>query len=1261
MQSPENNPAVSAGGSVDAGAGASPAAGSSGDADASAAAGAGTAVPDPAAPAPAAGADAPAAGADPAGWPWETILWIAGGVLLLIVLVVAAVLLWRWWQRRQRQAPAEPAAPALSERLEQVWKPFYRELPPAARHYPTVVVLGHAGAGKSQLIDSHVDWRGQENQYLHSAVNGGPLQLYLGPEVVVHELSTGLLGDLSRQARRALTKLWRRVGPSVIVVVALDGRRLAGASEDELRRLAQLVRGKIGLLPRRVRGAVRLRVCITHLDASEGYAEFAQLAGTHPGELRLEALGPGYDDASAWLAAYEPHLSYALTRRSAPEFARFVRFLEALPVLVRQFAPLARSLAGEDPFAPRYRLDELSLSALLPASSVGEPFAVDRAQVAASLAESRRRHLYYSAAMAVVALAAVTGLHVWHVGRLHDAEDAVRALAQNRVTLADTRPSMARDATASAVDAASERLLFQRARAAGEAIDAVRDSEILWLGRVFEDRKDALALAFTDAVRDKTLLPLVSRGDERVRLLYAVSLIYAARSTELGALINETPAPWVQRLRLPETLVRDYLRASEQPWDGLVTLPALPAGGDDGGEGEGDWSAYFEHLRAIYQADALSPAALAAAQASAPLLTDAQEYALLAEAAAALPADPVLLEQLAPLLDSLSRSTWVRENYGQLSALTSMVADTDLSVRATPGWTLGMLLDELVRLSEGAAPGEDVYRFALDGRDYAFARASWADMAARARAGALIRGVLGDIEAAQRSPFFRADAFLPGVAPAAAGLGASRGIRGVYTRQAFAEHVAPVLAQTQPVLDQAALDAADASTLSSYVLASADSYARAYREELSQYYQSFRFEVAQPASLPYALRAFTGAPSWFTDFLHVVATTASPPLGEGSFFVPMASNLQPFAALVALLAEDQGSFPNLAPHAQIVAALVSALEAGGAAGADAGAAGGDAAAEQDGLRSELSAVGALVLDVLSGNGDSHVAQTRAWLASTNLDRSFHEPFLAPVEEAYALGREDIEAAVQRLWQREVLPVALPLLSRFPFDEAADRGLTPDELEAALRAQGKQPGGFWQAFDALVGPATARARDGGFRMLSPLRPPAGMLRQLDALAALSERLWDADGKRVAFVVQVTPLPLPREAAAGRVPTLAYLKAGSAGVYAFNQQPSAQALAVDWWAADAASVGLQLTAPASASKRHVSVEVAAQSWSFWDLLRRAQVSGETWSWEIPVSADETSRRAVRFAFDEDPFDVFDVPQSARSSALLSPRSSAARGAP
>src|SRR5690349_6040513 len=96
----------------------------------------------------------------------DGISWTAV-IVVAIVLVLLAVAIWLVlrWRRRRDAAPRTQNQASLADQLPPIWTRFYRDLPPRARHFPTLIVMGDAGSGKSHLIDARVDWRSQANQF----------------------------------------------------------------------------------------------------------------------------------------------------------------------------------------------------------------------------------------------------------------------------------------------------------------------------------------------------------------------------------------------------------------------------------------------------------------------------------------------------------------------------------------------------------------------------------------------------------------------------------------------------------------------------------------------------------------------------------------------------------------------------------------------------------------------------------------------------------------------------------------------------------------------------------------------------------------------------------------------------------------------------------------------------------------------------------------------------------------------------------------
>ncbi|MEM9458692.1 MAG: hypothetical protein AAGF11_31235 [Myxococcota bacterium] len=1182
--------------------------------------------------------------------PWTTVAIVA---IVLVLVVAAIVLVVRWRRKRAASATTSTSGPSVSTRLSSIWRPFYQRIPRRARHYPTFVVMGEAGAGKSHLIDSRVDWRGQANQFNHSAYHGAVLQLYLGPEVIVHELSAPLLRNVSGSAKRALTRMWRHMGPSATVVVVLDARTLATTPPADLRALAQLVRGKIGLFPGRVHETLEIRVTLTHLDQVEGYEEFASVVGTHIAGLDVDRLGPDYADADALVAAYDAHLAYALTTRDGGDFSRLVSFYDGLAGLLGTLTPLLLALRGEDRFATQYTPGDLYLGSIVPHSYVGDPFTANPELVVASIERYNQRSIRGALVAGLATLAVILGLTVWHYMRIVASEEAVEQFRRSE----DGKRAASIHEQHMAEDAA-------------EALDRMSDSEVLWLRWFAVERKERVEREYERTIRTFHLEPWLEVNN-RITLLYVVSLIYATNrpDDELGLLILENSQMWAEQLELSDEIVEGYVRASHDRTTVDVTLP------DEIGTTGQEWTQYLRRLHDAFERETIAEDALAQLRQT-PVVLSAKEYEVLEEVRQLLIVHETLGAQLRPLLADGVDSQWAVNNEARLRSLAATLAvlldveDAHTRKARTEYWGLGQLKDELEYIEQLRQEQQPGTTYEFDTIEHGFDTGQAATVMARTRARFFIRDTLGAISQriAMGRAFFEARKNFPdaGVVQGYGGR-ASEPLSGFYTKLVFDGHVEPVLSYAANELPQRELTRDDRSRLESVIREAAEAYASAYRNALITYYQGFEFRPGSAVALPYALKPLTQPSSWFTDFLTTVSKNATMTLPNDEYHAPMARALEVFEPLNALLAEDKGAIPGLEPYAAIVAGLIPLLEEGGDTGAE--------ATPEDGLRPRLSALGLLTLDTLTGTEVDRREQVSQWLEGAGVDYSWHEPFDRPVGLIYRYGSQNVEDEVEQAWEDEVRPVARPLLAQYPFDGSATEDAAIADIEAVMRQQGKEPGQFWERFDQLIAPATTQNGE-RYVMLGEVYAPLGMLELVHDVQDLSTALWDDDGARIPLMLEITPQTLPRKAYDGRVASMAYLRSGGSAVYGFNQRPEPQTLALRWWEQGTSIVSLKMTVVgATDSSREYTLEEGGTTFSFYHLLDRARrcegtrCSKETtgglsltrwavargqgcrrWagrgttelpvSWRVPLDAKGTVAREVRFVLDSDPWAPFVV---------------------
>jgi type VI secretion system protein ImpL len=1171
--------------------------------------------------------------------PWLTILLVAVG-LAVVALAIWLVVRWR---RRRAAAPAS-SEPALDGQLAGVWQPFYRDLPARARHFPTVIVMGEAGSGKSHLIDARVDWRSQANQFFPSSVDSPHLQLYLGSGIVVHELSAPVLHDTRPATRRALARLWRNLGPSATVVVVVDARALATTPPETLNELAELVRGKIRAIPARCRAGISVRVCLSHMDQIDGYDELVAVIGAQHGPFDVAALGDRLTDARAvsaaaraLIASFDANLTYGLVHRTNDGFGRLVGLYTTFPVLLAQLAPLLHSLTGVAADQPRYRASGLYLASLAPDNHIGDPFTVDHDLVAASIAQQRRFHRRTSLAVAVVGVTLVGALTWRHQGQVDTANQAI-VVYDDRVDLG--RPLDETDA--STVTAGIERMYA---------------GEWLWLGRTFVERKRRIEHAFADHLRKKYILPIMDVAQiDRAKMLFAVALLYASEANGLRALIRDNLDLWVSKLPPSRRVMSIYLEVSQVQYEEVVPYSPTYIGSD--------WQRYvFDRVKPLYdQPGWLSQDQLDALQRDPPQLYDPREYQVrqrivdLLQRRTEFATQPAIKELLSgPVGDS----EWVKTNASALGGIRAAVTNNRLA-EVLP-CTLSDLGADLRRLLTAPAGRPEVYRVsrasaAPDSADaFEFDVAAWNRKLALASAAA----VIAKVHALSRAHPEQAIGFFP---PAGAGPGDAGARDGHscppfehpgYTAGEFAGDVAPALDFITEITATGSipgLSSDELAKLDEIYRTQIEDYAAKYAGALRTYYGSFRFEAGSEEALPFALSAMVQPSSQFLRFLTTVSTNASPVLGEGKYYEVMAESLADFRSLADLLAPAKGTIPGLAWYQQLITQLATALDPAATPAASAGGGGSGAgdAAGAAALTSSLSPSAVLTLNKLTGADKDRLAQVTGWLTGASVQPGLHAPFLSPVQAVYAFGLRGINRAVSQAWNTELSPLIAPILARFPFRPGATADVAVADVEAVLRAQGKQPGTFWASFARWLGPVTVQ-RSGRYQWLGDVSGPAGALATINDLARLSRALWDADGNPTALPIEITPLPIDATPVGGRVPTLASLRSGSAAVYAFNQRPGSSTLALPWWDQGISSILLRLSKPGGSDTPTYSIDESDSPFSFFRLLCRARGRNRTAApscdtgrgprvWDIPLGGSST--RSVTFTLDTDPWTLFHI---------------------
>lgn len=678
--------------------------------------------------------------------------WIGLGVLsgLLFILFCLGILYsWRKW--RDAAGATGPGSLSASS-LEMLWQRFLKNLPRNARplvtRYPSVVVLGPVGSGKSQVIRSFVDWQGQTSQFLPSLLDSPLVQIYLGSKLLVEELSAQLLANTSALAGQALRRLWapitREQAPMALLVLKLP--MLESATPEQREELAQKMRGKLATLGRLAGVPIEARLCMTHLDQVRGFAQTARFCAAHhiPLVLNLQGAGSGEEKKSPELMRYLP---LALTKLPAADFRELVLFLKELPRLFAALDGFIKPLREWSVASVSPAVERLYLYSNIDGASGSNPFAGRRIQPVSSLIARIKawlppslRGAQWHLLVSISAVLLTAALCVYAAARqnraIYRADTAVsefeQAVHRAEATLGDVRES-------AAVRTASH--------AAREAIEQINDSEEAWVLHriVYRGAKAGLSRRMLEILRRAYFLPLLARyGAQRdvERTLYTLAVTYAARDTALGALVSSELRDIAQALGISDVIIQDYIQMSRVPWSGAAAVPwnRLVSGEAPATANPETWLRYFSELQQVYRRQGVNAEQLRRLQREALLLMRVADAVRtrrkLAQILNAIAEESPLVEieqRLGSRHPELAPPQWLRDQQVAISGVLHMVHDTDQQAVRAGQMSLAQVLRLLTDLDERKRNEDQIYAFEINEQSFSFSGRVWSDMLLRGR------------------------------------------------------------------------------------------------------------------------------------------------------------------------------------------------------------------------------------------------------------------------------------------------------------------------------------------------------------------------------------------------------------------------------------------------------------------------------------------------------------------------------------------------
>lgn len=399
------------------------------------------------------------------------------------------------------------------------------------------------------------------------------------------------------------------------------------------------------------------------------------------------------------------------------------------------------------------------------------------------------------------------------------------------------------------------------------------------------------------------------------------------------------------------------------------------------------------------------------------------------------------------------------------------------------------------------------------------------------------------------------------------------------------------------------------------------SYLIAYAEAWHGIYDSFNVSARSDLELSQTLAALARPTSAHLALMREVVRQTQLAAPEAFPFPELLGAAhEPFATLPAALNEK-----NFAGYQALLLEVANAGQAEPPGRGAPASARGEQSAERaeasvDALVAALSGFGALVVAGLRDPARDVRARAHAWLDEVALSPALRQPFLQPIEEAYARGHENLAGALSTWWRAKAREIDADIWKRFPFTPGSTLDASPLDVEAWLHPEeGRFPNEVL-SIHRLVMQCGARPC---------VQLPNGLQQTVKKLLEVQRALFDAQGEPKPLVFQLEPVPFSSQSA---LPKRAILRLGDARYEYFNTTSRRVAVSAPWNEAHVASLNVELVSARTVDELALPISTPKSGWALLHLLRAAKtVRGGRYTWELDTTLHGARRGKVSVSYD------------------------------
>ena len=1199
--------------------------------------------------------------------------WL-GLVFALLLLIILGYLIWKRKHIDKNNnlvipeiiVPSKLTLPANI--LLNVWLQFKNNIPFKLRHEALgntfSIVIGDAGSGKTEIINRHADWQGQDYRFYSSSTNDNLLQIYLGAKALVVELSSSIIYDTSTDVYHALKKLWGHFPPSPQVVMVIDATVLLNPQADHLRDMGQALFGKFNAFEELEKESLGLVLALSHMEAVPGFIEFCIFLKENSIPLNLEfsESDDSLSQIKSCLDKYQEHLPRALVSCSSQDYLKIVSFLSTVPQLFNVLIDFLQ-VAGFEQSAQSPDLGRLCLLSNQVSSYESQPFVpieifdTDEFSIRAYW---NSLNINFKSALALFIAGSI------YLGFCFIDQQAAQLEVYSGIAQISTTP----------VEYYNEKLSssFNRNEFRGIDINAKDDlnKEHLMVWRPFQptffiaaDKENRNN--FVDQVRKYYLIPRLKDiqllPDASFKTTRFMGILYGTANNEMGKLslgLLQKSGLDSKLVAIWSTLLQDYItyNANTELLAPLINgIKFTPA--DSLIQDHTQWLMLFHRFQDVLKKPYIKPAELMALQNDIqPLFEVVEKYAHWSDDAAITNWLNIHTNLLTSVVyDGFDSDDQLQQK--QIAELFGMVKQFTLNDEENcSGLSLNSCLAMVQAIANANPNIQDIdLTFSLDGENFAFSMEEWLALLKRSRLTLILHEFVKSrhLSSGQQGMVFFEDSFTYNdvlLNPFNNGeqlySGKAR-IDGRYTKVAFDKEVKTAILNLPDILHNLPIADNEKRYLTEFVDSNLRIYADNYVKSYWNYFSQLQVSVPSIGALNTILEDIQEPDSVLLNALVTVKVNTTLDLkGSSQVFESFGQQLSKFGFIQQIMTEKSGGFPEFEKYQNIMYQMqidINSTEPFLPLKGD----------ESGIFKGALTPIGRLAWAIKLNEDSSYLRLIKNWLQNHSVPLVFQQPFLHPVIKAQQFGVVEINRNINAIWTDLWGSNVFPLLDKFPFSINAgiDQEVTQDTIYKIFHPT---KGVFWSTYKQYLSPISEYSNGMWSlrqELYDSLNMPINFLTRLNAIQNLTSSLWTEDGiqKPLAIIAKSGLLPTFNSKLIPNAPlvSLSYLRQGGASVLGFNQMPNWQTLNLEWWVSTDAQVGMEFRKDKNPIRAFTDTSSTDSNWNLFRLLQQGLYKGNssdrnhpniTYRWPLAHPDFPQQPLNIEFIFQKNPMFVFNM---------------------